>query len=229
MWLLFSRLSCVSSSCVLWPDRCTCGEYRCSWWPSSNYGPCMYHQPISSRYTFEYDKLRLQCQQTTIKLFQNVVLYLNINNFIYFYFLFLTVAAAAASAGGANAGLGGGASGAFRALSSQQAPGQQGSGALGGSSFYGSGSPSSSQSSSLFSQGSAQPGSTSLGFNGNPSSSLGATLGAALGGFGTAGIVISSLVLLKIKITVILLEGYCLQLKIYFKINIKSEITHSAF
>uniref|UniRef100_A0A673IK45 Pumilio homolog 1 n=1 Tax=Sinocyclocheilus rhinocerous TaxID=307959 RepID=A0A673IK45_9TELE len=97
------------------------------------------------------------------------------------------VAAAAASAGGANAGLGGGASGAFRALSSQQAPGQQGSGALGGSSFYGSGSPSSSsQTSSLFSQGSAQPGSTSLGFNANPSSSLGATLGAALGGFGTA-------------------------------------------
>ncbi|RXN38951.1 pumilio -like protein [Labeo rohita] len=97
------------------------------------------------------------------------------------------VAAAAASAGGANAGLGGGASGAFRALSSQQAPGQQGSGALGGSSFYGSGSPSSSsQSSSLFSQGSAQPGNTSLGFNANPSSSLGATLGAALGGFGTA-------------------------------------------
>uniref|UniRef100_A0A672S1A8 Pumilio homolog 1 n=1 Tax=Sinocyclocheilus grahami TaxID=75366 RepID=A0A672S1A8_SINGR len=98
------------------------------------------------------------------------------------------VAAAAASAGGANAGLGGGASGAFRALSSQQAPGQQGSGALGGSSFYGSGSPSSSsQTSSLFSQGSAQPGSNSLGFNANPSSSLGATLGAALGGFGTAG------------------------------------------
>uniref|UniRef100_A0A8C1Q1V7 Pumilio homolog 1 n=1 Tax=Cyprinus carpio TaxID=7962 RepID=A0A8C1Q1V7_CYPCA len=98
------------------------------------------------------------------------------------------VAAAAASAGGANAGLGGGASGAFRALSSQQAHGQQGSGALGGSSFYGGGSPSSSsQSSSLFSQGSAQPGSTSLGFSANPSSSLGATLGAALGGFGTAG------------------------------------------
>ncbi|XP_056105501.1 pumilio homolog 1 isoform X1 [Rhinichthys klamathensis goyatoka] len=97
------------------------------------------------------------------------------------------VAAAAASAGGGNGGLGGGASGPFRALSSQQGPGQQGSGALGGSSFYGSGSPSSSsQSSSLFSQGSAQPGNTSLGFNANPSSSLGATLGAALGGFGTA-------------------------------------------
>uniref|UniRef100_A0A8B9L931 Pumilio homolog 1 n=1 Tax=Astyanax mexicanus TaxID=7994 RepID=A0A8B9L931_ASTMX len=97
------------------------------------------------------------------------------------------VAAAAASASGANAGLGGGASGAFRALNSQQAPGQQGGGALGGSSFYGSGSPSSSsQSSSLFSQGSGQPGSSSLGFNANPSSSLGATLGATLGGFGTA-------------------------------------------
>ncbi|KAF5908636.1 pumilio 1 isoform X1, partial [Clarias magur] len=97
------------------------------------------------------------------------------------------VAAAAASASGANAGLGGAANGAFRALSSQQGPGQQGAGALGGSSFYGSGSPSSSsQSSSLFSQGSAQPGSSSLGFNANPSSSLGATLGATLGGFGTA-------------------------------------------
>lgn len=102
---------------------------------------------------------------------------------------FYTVAAAAASASGANAGLGGAANGAFRALSSQQAPGQQGAGALGGSSFYGSGSPSSSsQSSSLFSQGSAQPGSSSLGFNANPSSSLGATLGATLGGFGTAGV-----------------------------------------
>lgn len=105
---------------------------------------------------------------------------------------FHTVAAAAASASGANAGLGGAANGAFRALSSQQGPGQQGAGALGGSSFYGSGSPSSSsQSSSLFSQGSAQPGSSSLGFNANPSSSLGATLGATLGGFGTAGVCFS--------------------------------------
>ncbi|XP_072532323.1 pumilio homolog 1 isoform X1 [Salminus brasiliensis] len=103
------------------------------------------------------------------------------------------VAAAAASASGANAGLGGGASGAFRALNSQQGPGQQGGGALGGSSFYGSGSPSSSsQSSSLFSQGSGQPGSSSLGFNANPSSSLGATLGATLGGFGTAGVLPNS-------------------------------------
>uniref|UniRef100_A0A3B3DAC9 Pumilio homolog 1 n=1 Tax=Oryzias melastigma TaxID=30732 RepID=A0A3B3DAC9_ORYME len=101
------------------------------------------------------------------------------------------VAAAAASAGGANGGLGGGANGPFRAMTSQQ-PQQQGGpgGALGGSSFYGSSSlSSSSQSSSLFSQGSAQPGpgSASLGFSQPASSSLGATLGATLGGFGTAG------------------------------------------
>lgn len=104
---------------------------------------------------------------------------------------FLTVAAAAASAGGANGGLGGGANGPFRAMTSQQ-PQQQGGpgGALGGSSFYGSSSlNSSSQSSSLFSQGSGQPGpgSASLGFSQPTSSSLGATLGATLGGFGTAG------------------------------------------
>uniref|UniRef100_A0A674ND18 Pumilio homolog 1 n=1 Tax=Takifugu rubripes TaxID=31033 RepID=A0A674ND18_TAKRU len=101
------------------------------------------------------------------------------------------VAAAAASAGGANGGLGGGANGPFRAMTSQQ-PQQQGGpgGALGGSSFYGSSSlNSSSQSSSLFSQGSGQPGpgSASLGFSQPTSSSLGATLGATLGGFGTAG------------------------------------------
>uniref|UniRef100_A0A672HXQ2 Pumilio homolog 1 n=1 Tax=Salarias fasciatus TaxID=181472 RepID=A0A672HXQ2_SALFA len=99
-------------------------------------------------------------------------------------------AAAAASAGGANSGLGGGANGPFRAMTSQQ-PQQQGGpgGALGGSSFYGSSSlSSSSQSSSLFSQGSGQPGpgSASLGFSQPASSSLGATLGATLGGFGTA-------------------------------------------
>uniref|UniRef100_A0A674MBS7 Pumilio homolog 1 n=1 Tax=Takifugu rubripes TaxID=31033 RepID=A0A674MBS7_TAKRU len=99
-------------------------------------------------------------------------------------------AAAAASAGGANGGLGGGANGPFRAMTSQQ-PQQQGGpgGALGGSSFYGSSSlNSSSQSSSLFSQGSGQPGpgSASLGFSQPTSSSLGATLGATLGGFGTA-------------------------------------------
>uniref|UniRef100_A0A3Q3LVK1 Pumilio homolog 1 n=1 Tax=Mastacembelus armatus TaxID=205130 RepID=A0A3Q3LVK1_9TELE len=99
-------------------------------------------------------------------------------------------AAQAASAGGANGGLGSGANGPFRAMTSQQ-PQQQGGpgGALGGSSFYGSSSlSSSSQSSSLFSQGSAQPGpgSASLGFSQPASSSLGATLGATLGGFGTA-------------------------------------------
>uniref|UniRef100_A0A8D0AP88 Pumilio homolog 1 n=1 Tax=Sander lucioperca TaxID=283035 RepID=A0A8D0AP88_SANLU len=99
-------------------------------------------------------------------------------------------AAAAASAGGANGGLGGGANGPFRAMTSQQAQQQGGpGGALGGSSFYGSSSlSSSSQSSSLFSQGSGQPGpgSASLGFSQQASSSLGATLGATLGGFGTA-------------------------------------------
>lgn len=104
---------------------------------------------------------------------------------------FLTVAAAAASAGGANGGLGGGANGPFRAMTSQQPQQQGGPGAaLGGSSFYGSSSlNSSSQSSSLFSQGSGQPGpgSASLGFSQPTSSSLGATLGATLGGFGTAG------------------------------------------
>uniref|UniRef100_A0A8C3ALI8 Pumilio homolog 1 n=1 Tax=Cyclopterus lumpus TaxID=8103 RepID=A0A8C3ALI8_CYCLU len=99
-------------------------------------------------------------------------------------------AAQAASASGANGGLGGGANGSFRAMTSQQ-PQQQGGpgGALGGSSFYGSSSlSSSSQSSSLFSQGSGQPGpgSASLGFSQQASSSLGATLGATLGGFGTA-------------------------------------------
>uniref|UniRef100_A0A3Q2YPG8 Pumilio homolog 1 n=1 Tax=Hippocampus comes TaxID=109280 RepID=A0A3Q2YPG8_HIPCM len=97
------------------------------------------------------------------------------------------VAAAAASAGNGS----GGANGPFRTMTSQQ-PQQQGgpgSGPLGGSSFYGSSSlSSSSQSSSLFSQGSGQPGpgSASLGFSQQASSSLGATLGATLGGFGTA-------------------------------------------
>ncbi|KAG9355561.1 hypothetical protein JZ751_000399, partial [Albula glossodonta] len=101
------------------------------------------------------------------------------------------VAAAAASANGATGGLAGGANGPFRALGSQQQPQpqQQPGGTMASSSFYGSSSmSSSSQSSSLFSQGSAQPGSTSLGFGGGGgSSSLGATLGATLGGFGTAG------------------------------------------
>uniref|UniRef100_A0A674BC96 Pumilio homolog 1 n=1 Tax=Salmo trutta TaxID=8032 RepID=A0A674BC96_SALTR len=98
------------------------------------------------------------------------------------------VAAAAAAGGGANDGMGGGANGPFRGMQSQQ-PQQQGGGAMSGNSFYGSSSLSnSSQSSSLFSQGSTQPGpgSASLGF-GQSNSSLGATLGATLGGFGTAG------------------------------------------
>uniref|UniRef100_A0A4W5QZZ5 Pumilio homolog 1 n=1 Tax=Hucho hucho TaxID=62062 RepID=A0A4W5QZZ5_9TELE len=97
------------------------------------------------------------------------------------------VAAAAAAGGGANGGMGGGANGPFRGMQSQQ-PQQQGGGAMSGNSFYGSSSLSnSSQSSSLFSQGSTQPGpgSASLGF-GQSNSSLGATLGATLGGFGTA-------------------------------------------
>ncbi|XP_036827426.1 pumilio homolog 1 isoform X1 [Oncorhynchus mykiss] len=96
--------------------------------------------------------------------------------------------AAAAAGGGANGGMGGGANGPFRAMQSQQ-PQQQGGGAMSGNSFYGSSLSNSSQSSSLFSQGSqltycsAQPGpgSASLGF-GQSNSSLGATLG----GFGTA-------------------------------------------
>ncbi|XP_051027483.1 pumilio homolog 1 isoform X9 [Acomys russatus] len=99
------------------------------------------------------------------------------------------VAAAAASANGAASGLAGTTNGPFRPLGTQQPqpqPQQQPSNNLASSSFYGSNSLSSnSQSSSLFSQGSAQPANTSLGFG--SSSSLGATLGSALGGFGTAG------------------------------------------
>ncbi|XP_078187136.1 pumilio homolog 1 isoform X40 [Callithrix jacchus] len=99
------------------------------------------------------------------------------------------VAAAAASANGAAGGLAGTTNGPFRPLGTQQPqpqPQQQPSNNLASSSFYGNNSlNSSSQSSSLFSQGSAQPANTSLGFG--SSSSLGATLGSALGGFGTAG------------------------------------------
>ncbi|KAM8959749.1 pumilio homolog 1 isoform 8-T8 [Lycaon pictus] len=99
------------------------------------------------------------------------------------------VAAAAASANGAAGGLAGTTNGPFRPLGTQQPqpqPQQQPSNSLASSSFYGNNSLSSnSQSSSLFSQGSAQPANTSLGFG--SSSSLGATLGSALGGFGTAG------------------------------------------
>uniref|UniRef100_A0A5F8H4N5 Pumilio homolog 1 n=1 Tax=Monodelphis domestica TaxID=13616 RepID=A0A5F8H4N5_MONDO len=99
------------------------------------------------------------------------------------------VAAAAASANGAAGGLAGTTNGPFRPLGTQQPqpqPQQQPNSNLASSSFYGNNSLSSnSQSSSLFSQGSAQPANTSLGFG--SSSSLGATLGSALGGFGTAG------------------------------------------
>ncbi|XP_058160003.1 pumilio homolog 1 isoform X31 [Dasypus novemcinctus] len=98
------------------------------------------------------------------------------------------VAAAAASANGAPGGLAGTTNGPFRPLGTQQPqpqPQQQPNNNLASSSFYGNNSLSSnSQSSSLFSQGSAQPANTSLGFG--SSSSLGATLGSALGGFGTA-------------------------------------------
>ncbi|XP_058297929.1 pumilio homolog 1 isoform X12 [Hylobates moloch] len=98
------------------------------------------------------------------------------------------VAAAAASANGAAGGLAGATNGPFRPLGTQQPqpqPQQQPSNNLASSSFYGNNSlNSNSQSSSLFSQGSAQPANTSLGFG--SSSSLGATLGSALGGFGTA-------------------------------------------
>ncbi|XP_051044892.1 pumilio homolog 1 isoform X1 [Phodopus roborovskii] len=97
------------------------------------------------------------------------------------------VAAAAASANGPAGGLAGTTNGPFRPLGTQQPQPQpqQPSNNLASSSFYGNSSLSSnSQSSSLFSQGSAQPANTSLGFG--SSSSLGATLGSALGGFGTA-------------------------------------------
>ncbi|XP_069081011.1 pumilio homolog 1 isoform X5 [Pleurodeles waltl] len=98
------------------------------------------------------------------------------------------VAAAAASANGGGGGMAGTTNGPFRQLGNQQPqpqPQQQPNNNLSSSSFYGNNSLSSnSQGSSLFSQGSAQPGNTSLGFG--SSSSLGATLGSALGGFGTA-------------------------------------------
>lgn len=99
----------------------------------------------------------------------------------------IAVAAAAASANGAAGGLAGTTNGPFRPLGTQQPqPQQQPTSNLASSSFYGNSSlTNNSQSSSLFSQGSAQPANTSLGFG--SSSSLGATLGSALGGFGTAG------------------------------------------
>ncbi|XP_055512488.1 pumilio homolog 1 isoform X3 [Leucoraja erinacea] len=98
------------------------------------------------------------------------------------------VAAAAASANGTASGLAGTSNGSFRPMSNQQQqqqPQQQPTNSLASNSFYGNNSLSStSQSNSLFSQGSGQPGGTSLGFG--STSSLGATLGSALGGFGSA-------------------------------------------
>uniref|UniRef100_W5NKU6 Pumilio RNA-binding family member 2 n=1 Tax=Lepisosteus oculatus TaxID=7918 RepID=W5NKU6_LEPOC len=99
-------------------------------------------------------------------------------------------AAAAASATGTGSSLAGAAAGLFRPMSSQpqtqqQQPAPPPNSNLQSSSFYGSSSMStSSQSSSLFSHGPGQPGSTSLGFGSN--SSLGAAIGSALGGFGSA-------------------------------------------
>ncbi|XP_061845937.1 pumilio homolog 2 isoform X6 [Colius striatus] len=96
-------------------------------------------------------------------------------------------AAAAASAGGTANNLPGATNGLFRPLGAQpQQQQQQTNSSLQSNSFYGSNSlTSNSQSSSLFSHGPGQPGSTSLGFG--SSSSLGAAIGSALGGFGSSG------------------------------------------
>ncbi|KAM4867805.1 pumilio homolog 2 isoform 9-T9 [Thomomys bottae] len=98
-------------------------------------------------------------------------------------------AAAAAAAGGTANSLTGSTNGLFRPIGTQppqQQQQQQPSTNLQSNSFYGSSSlTNSSQSSSLFSHGPGQPGSTSLGFGGG--SSLGATIGSALGGFGSSG------------------------------------------
>ncbi|XP_071598113.1 pumilio homolog 2 isoform X7 [Heliangelus exortis] len=96
-------------------------------------------------------------------------------------------AAAAASAGGTANNLAGATNGLFRPLGAQpQQQQQQTNSSLQSSSFYGSNSlTNNSQSSSLFSHGPGQPGSTSLGFG--SSSSLGAAIGSALGGFGSSG------------------------------------------
>ncbi|XP_010135236.1 PREDICTED: pumilio homolog 2 isoform X3 [Buceros rhinoceros silvestris] len=96
-------------------------------------------------------------------------------------------AAAAASAGGTANNLTGATNGLFRPLGAQpQQQQQQTNSSLQSNSFYGTNSlTSNSQSSSLFSHGPGQPGSTSLGFG--SSSSLGAAIGSALGGFGSSG------------------------------------------
>uniref|UniRef100_A0A674HD04 Pumilio RNA binding family member 2 n=1 Tax=Taeniopygia guttata TaxID=59729 RepID=A0A674HD04_TAEGU len=96
-------------------------------------------------------------------------------------------AQAAASAGGTANNLAGATNGLFRPLGAQpQQQQQQTNSSLQSNSFYGSNSlTNNSQSSSLFSHGPGQPGSTSLGFG--SSSSLGAAIGSALGGFGSSG------------------------------------------
>ncbi|XP_073192024.1 pumilio homolog 2 isoform X6 [Lepidochelys kempii] len=101
--------------------------------------------------------------------------------------MLLLLKAAAASAGGTANNLAGATNGLFRPLGAQpQQPQQQTNSSLQSNSFYGSNSlTNNSQSSSLFSHGPGQPGSTSLGFG--SSSSLGAAIGSALGGFGSSG------------------------------------------
>ncbi|XP_060709719.1 pumilio homolog 2-like isoform X5 [Hemiscyllium ocellatum] len=96
-------------------------------------------------------------------------------------------AAAAASASGtaSNIAAAAAANGLFRPIGTQQQQQQQQNNNLQSNSFYGNSSLSnSSQSSSLFSHGPGQPGNTSLGFG--SSNSLGAAIGSALGGFGSA-------------------------------------------
>ncbi|XP_068017427.1 pumilio homolog 2 isoform X7 [Melanerpes formicivorus] len=94
-------------------------------------------------------------------------------------------AAAVASAGGTANNLAGATNSLFRPLGAQPQQ-QQTNSSLQSNSFYGSNSlTNNSQSSSLFSHGPGQPGSTSLGFG--SSSSLGAAIGSALGGFGSSG------------------------------------------
>ncbi|XP_053236867.1 pumilio homolog 2 isoform X14 [Podarcis raffonei] len=95
-------------------------------------------------------------------------------------------AAAAASAGGTANNLTAATNGLFRPLGAQpQPPQQQTNSSLQSNSFYGNSTlTNNSQSSSLFSHGPGQPGSTSLGFG--SSSSLGAAIGSALGGFGAS-------------------------------------------
>ncbi|KAM6458884.1 pumilio homolog 2 isoform 10-T13 [Liasis olivaceus] len=96
-------------------------------------------------------------------------------------------AAAAASAGGTANNITGTTNGLFRPLGPQpQQQQQQTSNNLQSNSFYGNNTlTNNSQSSSLFSHGPGQPGNTSLGFG--SSSSLGAAIGSALGGFGSSG------------------------------------------